>query len=104
MTTAAIEIQKRFPLTNQFFDALAFLNPAVALSINKTAELVSLQSVWSKFISINGIHGNIVDQEWKNIAIYFSDIVEKETLLQLNVEEFWLTAVRAFESPMITLS
>lgn len=69
MISAATEIQNRFPLRDVFFAALEFLKPTIALSINKPPELISLQEVLNKFILIDGINGNSIDWEWKNIAI-----------------------------------
>lgn len=89
MITAATDMQIRFPLTDPFFDALEFLNPHIALTLTKPKDLTSLKIVWSKFISINDIDGNAIDSEWKNISVNFSDDIQKESLLQLSVEEFW---------------
>lgn len=77
MISAAIEMQNRFPLTDAFFNTLIFLNPAIALSINKPPEVISLQAVWNKFNLISGIDGSDIDREWKNIAINFSDDAER---------------------------
>lgn len=90
MITAATEMQLRFPLTNTFFDALKFLNPQIALNISRPSNLTSLKDVWTKFISIDGIDGNKIDREWKNIAINFSeDKTQTDLFLNLRVEEFW---------------
>lgn len=88
MISAATDIQIRFPLTDIFFDSLQFLNPHIALSINKPLSLISLEAVWSKFTSIDGICGSTIDREWKNLAVNFDEI-ERETFLKLSVEGFW---------------
>lgn len=88
--SAATDMQKRFPLTNSFFDSLKFLNPQIALSLVKPNDLTYLQIIWDQFKSIEGIDGDHIDREWKNIATDFSDDAQKrEDLLTLSVEDFW---------------
>lgn len=101
MITSAVDIQIRFPLADNFFDSLQFLNPHIALSNNKPTNLTSLEAVWTKFSAVPGIDGKIIDREWKNIALNF-DPIEAETLAKLSIEEFWfkLAHIKKFDDDL----
>lgn len=91
LVTAASEMQDRFPLSDVFFESLQFLNPRVALNIQKPDNLNNLSSVWNALKSVPGIDGNLIDNQWRKLAVYFSDNDEKDPLLLKSVEEFWYT-------------
>lgn len=90
LSTVVEDLQKRLPLTDPFFEGLAFLKPEIALSLQKPNNLNSLENVWGKFSSLDEIDGTKIDVQWKNIAINFSgDDVQKKQLINGTVEEFW---------------
>lgn len=91
LITAATNIKKRFPLSDEFFNSLKFLKPQIALNMKRPIEITSLEVLWSKFKFIEGIDGCNIDQQWKNIPLDFSCDDEKDELLKMEVAEFWKT-------------
>jgi hypothetical protein len=90
LTTAATDLQDRFPLNDPFFESLKFLKPEIALSLTKPEQLHSLKIVSSKFNSLENINVTAIDIEWKKIAINFSEsYVEKQKFLEGSIEDFW---------------
>lgn len=94
LIVAATEMQSRFPITDVFFDTLLFLSPHIALNTEKPVHLQSLEIISNKFksLSLVDVDSNLVDLEWKKIAVYFDEGENKEFKKQLidkSVEVFW---------------
>lgn len=61
--TAATKMQKRLPLKDEFFGALEFLKPEVAIEISKPTHIRFLQAVWVKFEKLDDVNGSLIDAE-----------------------------------------
>lgn len=100
LITASEDMQKRFPLNSDLFNNLHFLNPNIAMDLDKPEHLKTLKPVWEKFVYLDEIDGEQIEIEWKNIAIYFmNDIYQKELFLKKTITDFWfsLGQIKNFE-------
>ncbi|XP_076666438.1 zinc finger protein 862-like [Andrena cerasifolii] len=79
-------IVKRMPFDEIFLDSLDFLNPAIALDINRHRK-GHLACILKKFKSKNFNEAAVID-EWRSVACFSSD-EDKEKLRALGVAQFW---------------
>lgn len=62
----------------------------MALNNQKPQNLTSLSAVSTKFIQIEGIFANLIDNECEKIALHFGENeIEKQRLATLSIEKFW---------------
>ncbi|KAK3916901.1 Zinc finger protein 862 [Frankliniella fusca] len=87
--TAAKEIQCTFPVNNQLFQEMEFIDPRVALDEKtRTGHLKDLGTLASHFKDRIEIDPTQVAFEWRTFPGNFDD-GEKERLGKLSPEEFW---------------
>lgn len=85
LTCSAEEIQRRFPINANFFTALKFLSPQIALSNSRPDNLRSLRLVTTKFAKFN-VDAVKIDWQWNMLPITFED---NKDLVNLSPDDFW---------------
>ncbi|XP_076666565.1 uncharacterized protein LOC143368074 [Andrena cerasifolii] len=80
------DIVKNMPFDKIFLDSLDFLNPVIALDLNRHRK-DHLNSILKKFKSKQFNEAD-VENEWRSVACFSAD-EDKEELLALNAAQFW---------------
>lgn len=80
------EIKKRFPIDSLLFQQFQFVDPCIALNLNRTQNLNSLQILCNHFSKLI----NTVDllNEWHSLPTYFKE-EERQKVKDAGIEEFW---------------
>lgn len=80
---AALQIKKRLPTNNIFFNELKFIDPKIALNDDTQINFKVLIDKFGKPFNIDEL-----TIEWRRLKVLLNPEKKKELLL-LNVEEFW---------------
>lgn len=77
------------PFSTDFFDALKFLYPHIALSTQKPErKSFSLSAVRTKFKNIYGKDGSFICLEWKNIYVNEDIVFKNRSFYHLIMKSF----------------